>query len=518
MGKKKLLQTAGGIFIILAISRVIGFFREMLVAYRFGSGMETDAFFIANSVQSTILMIFAAGLSVAIIPVLSLIRKDGSKIEENNYISGLLNLFGILSFVMMIVGFVFAESLVKVFAMGFEGEELELAVLLTRISMPIIYFHAASAIFMAYNHSLGKFVIVSTESIVFNIPILFFLVVFYRNLGIVGLMISFLVGYVLRVGVAYLTIAKSYRYMAVLVSEKEHLKKTFLIMGPVIIGSMVGQINHIIDRTLASRLVIGSISALSYAGKAKGVVASLFLASVVTVVYPKISEYIAGGNKERLKETMTYSMNLILLMVIPALTGLMVLSYPVIKVLFFRGAFTETNVAMTSSALFFYSLGLIGAGVSLLVDKVYFALHDSKTPMKIGMIAVAINIALNFALVGSMKHNGLALATSIAGTFAATVKFLGLKKKNIGVEYRRMFETFVKAAVSSAVMGIAVYVLAFRFIDITYGEATWQFVKLMMVCLSGAAVYGISVYLLKVEEAREIVDKLAEKILFKFDN
>ena len=173
---------------------------------------------------------------------------------------------------------------------------------------------------------------------------------------------------------------------------------------------------------------------------------------------------------------------------------------------------------MTASALFFYSLGLIGSGVSLLVDKVYFSLQDSKTPMKIGMIAVAINIALNLMLVGPMKHNGLALATSISGTFAATVKFLCLRKKNIAVEYRKMFETFLKAAVSSLVMGIFVYILAFSLIDIPLGEATWQFVKLLAVCASGALVYGVMLYMLRVEEVREITGKISSKYFAKREN
>jgi putative peptidoglycan lipid II flippase len=511
MDKKKLLKTSGSIFLILSISRIIGFLREMLIAYRFGSGIETDAFFIAISIQSTIFLIFAAGLSVAVIPVLSQIKKDGGCLEESKYISGLLNLLGIISIFMMLIGFAFAEILVKIFAVGFIGKQLQLAVLLTRISMLIVIFHAVSAVLMAYNHSLGKFIVASTESIVFNIPILIFLSFFYKNLGIKGLMISFLVGYVLRVSIAYIPLAKTYKYSMVLVSEKEHLKKTLNIMGPVIIGSIVGQVNLIVDRTLASRLATGSISALSYAGKAKGVVVSLFLASVVMVVYPKISEYISRDEGEKLQGTMTYSMDLILIMVVPALTGLAVLNYPIIKVLFYRGAFTETNVAMTSSALFFYSLGLVGAGVSLLVDKVYFALHDSKTPMKIGMVAVALNIALNVILVGPMKHNGLALATSIAGTFAATVKFLGLRKKNISVEYRKMFTTFIKAAAASVVMGIAVYFAGYRIIDIYSGLVLARFAKLIGVCAIGTIVYGVMVYMLKVEEVREITDKLSSK-------
>lgn len=511
MDKRNLLRTAAGIFLVLSVSKVIGFFREMLIAYRFGSGAETDAFFIASGIHSTIYTAFAAGLAVAIIPVLSSVRSEGGRAEENRYISSLLNLFGMVSIAMMVLGYLFSEQLVKLFAIGFSGEQLRLAVFLMRIGLPMVFFHAASAIILAYNHSLGKFIIPSMESILFNVPIILYLVFFHSDLGIKGLMMGFVAGYVLRVIMAWLPLKSIWRYSPVLWSEKARYRKTLSIMFPIMIGSMVRQINHVIDRTLASRLVSGSISALSYAGRTKEVVISLFLVSVVTVVYPKISDYIAGGEKEKLQKTMTYSMNLILLMVLPTMTGLGILSYPVIKVLFFRGAFTETNVLMTSSASIFYAIGLIGAGVSLFVDKVYFALNDSKTPMKVGMMAVGVNIILNLALVGPMKHNGLALATSVAATFAATVKFVGLRKKNIDMEYRKMFRTFLQASFASIVMGAVVYILAYVVIEIPSGEALWQFAKLMSVCGAGALVYAGMLYMLRVEEFCEIIKKAFNK-------
>jgi len=276
---------------------------------------------------------------------------------------------------------------------------------------------------------------------------------------------------------------------------------------------MAGQINHIVDKTLASRLVAGSISALTYAGRTKQIVSSLFLASLVTVVYPKISDYLARDEKKKLQATMTYSINLILLIVIPALTGLIILNRPIIQTLFFRGAFTERNVFMTSSALVFYSIGLAGSGMSLLVNKVYFAMNDSFTPMKMGFLTVALNIILNLLLVGPMGHNGLALATSIAGTFSATLLFWGLRKKKISVEYRRISKVFLKATFSSIIMGVVVFLLSNNFVEIAKGEASWQFVKLIAVCGIGAIVYGLLLYIFKVEEVREIVDKSMTFIL-----
>ena len=508
MDKKNLLTTVAGIVIVLSISRVIGFFREMLIAYRFGSGMETDAFFVANGVQGMVFSLFASGLTVAMIPIIAEIRKEGTQIDENRYVSGILNCFAIISLIMILLGYIFAEPIVRVFAIGFEGEQLALAVLLTRISLPMVLLAMVSSVLVSYNHSVGKFLISSMESIFLNIPIIIYLIFFHTSFGIAGLMATIVLGSALRIIAAYWPLYGTWKYSPTFARGEGNLRKTYAIMGPILIASIAGQVNHIVDKTLASRLAVGSISALAYAQRAKGVIVSLFLATVVTIVYPKLSEYITEMKWKKLQSTMTYCMDLILLMVVPSLVGLTVLSYPIIKVLLFRGAFTENNVIMTASALFFYSWGLIGSGVSLLVDKVYFSLQDSKTPMKIGMMAVAVNIAFNLLLVGPMKHNGLALATSIAGTFAATAKFLGLRKKNIAVEYRKMFSTFLKASLASAIMGIAVYYLAFELVDIYSGLVLERFGKLLGICMSGVAVYGLMVYVLRVEEVIEVAGKI----------
>src|SRR6056297_2173045 len=254
MDKKKLLKTAGGMFIILSISRIIGFFREMLIAYRFGSGMETDAFFIASGVQGMIFALFASGLTVAMIPVIAEIRRDGNEIDESKYVSGILNAFGIVSVGMMILGYVFAEPIVRVFAIGFEGDQLDLAVLLTRISMPMVFLFMVSSVLVAYNHSVGKFLISSMESILFNIPVLIYLLFFFKEYGIVGLMASIVLGSSLRIVVAYLPLARIWKYSFTLRREKGNLKRTLTIMGPILVASLVGQVNHIVDKTLASRL------------------------------------------------------------------------------------------------------------------------------------------------------------------------------------------------------------------------------------------------------------------------
>ena len=322
---------------------------------------------------------------------------------------------------------------------------------------------------------------------------------------------SFVIGNVIRLLPSYIPLMHRWKYSFSFAKEKELIIRTATLMLPMMIGSVAGEINRIIDKTLASQLTAGSISALAYSGKLRQVVISLFVVSILTVVYPKISEHLIKNEKEKLQKTMTYSMNLIQLISIPVVVGLIVLGQDFVTVFFKRGAFTQENVIMTSTALTFYSIGILGRSVGMFTDKVYFSLNDTKTPMKAGFFSIALNIVLNLALVGPMKHNGLALATSIAAIAAGTYKFLYLRKKNIAVEYRRLFKTFLKVSISSLVMGGVVFIMSRVFVDVETGVTIVRFGKLVFMIVTGVGVYAVGLLVLQVEAFKEIITKIIVK-------
>jgi putative peptidoglycan lipid II flippase len=516
LDKGKVFKTAIGIFIIVTLSKTLGFFREMLVAYRFGSGSTTDAFYVSDSINSVIFRLAGAGLGLAVIPVLAKIKQEQSEKHVKQYTWTLCVLFSAIAIVLMVFTLIFTEPIVHVFALGFTGERLELAIRLTRIGIPIIFFNFLYAIFEAYNQSNERFFIPASSGLFLNIPIIGYLVFYHDRMGLEGLILSMVIGYGLRSLYLYLPIHKD-RIIGNRISIKDkYLKMTMGIMFPIMLSSIINYINIIVDKTLASRLVPGSISALSYAHRTTAAIDMIFIASMVTVIYPQFSQAVSIDNQERLKRMFTYGLNSILLIVIPAMIGVMILHEELIRVIFKRGAFDEVAVGMTASALFFYSLGILARGINLFINKIYYSFHDSRTTMKIGVATVGLNIILNIILVRVMAHNGLALATSIVLTLGMLVKLYFLKNKPLIIEYRKIITTGLKALVASGVMGTVLYLIMASQWFVFEGIAILQFAKLIAICLICVAVYGFMVYLLRVEVVRELTEKIHERIVKSF--
>lgn len=187
---------------------------------------------------------------------------------------------------------------------------------------------------------------------------------------------------------------------------------------PVFIGVAINELNVLVDKSLASSLVSGSISALNYANKLNSLILGVFISAITTVIFPLLAKESNSGNIKGMKMIMRYGVNLILLITIPATVGLIVLAKPIVEVAFETGEFDATATIMTTQALIFYSLGLVAMALRLLITKVYYSLQDTKTPMVNSAISVGFNIVLNIILVRFMTHAGLALATSIATIIA----------------------------------------------------------------------------------------------------
>lgn len=430
MKKTTMIKATIGIMAITSFSKLTGFFREVMIAYRFGSDFGTDAYFITNTIYAVIFGFAGAGLGAAIIPVISRIR-DEKRTTEEDYIGNITTFFTLVSLLLITFSFLFAKPLVKVFAVGFTGAQLDTAVSYLRIGLPVIFCNFMYSIYEAYSHSKNRFYMVASGGIVMNAVIVVYLALFYERFGIPGLIVSNILAYGLRALYIYMPLRKTRGKLLRLDIRNEYLRATYNIMLPIMISSIISYINLAIDRTLASTLVEGSISALKYASQVRTSVNGLLITSMVTVIYPSFSEWIVKDDKEKLKKMFTYAVSMITILVIPITVGIMTLNKEIVDVVYSRGAFNAEDALMTSSALFYYSIGMAGSGMGMFLNKVYYAYHDSRTTMKTGIIAVMLNIILNLILVRYMAHNGLALATSIVALFHTALNFWLLRKKNL---------------------------------------------------------------------------------------
>ena len=515
MSKSRQAAKSALIIIIFTLgSKFLGFFREVLIASEFGSGIETDTFFVAMTATTLITGFLSSAISTTFIPVLSEIESKEGKKGKVEHSNNMINIIFAISIILVIGGWLAAPVIVKVLARGFQGNQFELAVQLTRIGLPMILFGGVIGVFTGYLQSEQRFTSSAAVGFPFNFVYIFFLLFLSSKFGIKGLMVAS----VIAVGSQFLiqipeAISSGYKYVFKFDLKDKYITKVILLSLPVLVGVAINDLNAIVDRTLASSLVSGSISALNYANKLNGLILGVFISAITTVIFPLLSKESNSDNISAMKKIMSYGINLILLITVPATVGLIVLATPIVEIAFQRGSFDATATFMTSQALIFYSIGLVAMALRLLLNRVYYSLQDTKTPMVNGAISVAFNIALNLIFVKFMAHSGLALATSIAITTATLLLLYGLKKKIGPLGTKGYITTFIKTGLASGVMGVVAYLIYHEMYGVLGVSKLYNLISLVVAVGVGVIVYLVLCYLFGVEEVRYVVGKVRERFI-----
>lgn len=514
----KSTQAAAKSIIIMMIftlgSKLLGFFREMLIAAKFGSGMETDTFFIALTVTGLVTGFIGNAISTTFIPILSEIDSREGKKYKIEHTNNIVNVIFIVSILLVLVGWLCSPIIIKLLAKGFQGNQFNLTVKLTRIGLPMLLFSGFIGVFTGYLQSEQRFTSTAAVGFPFNFVYIFFLLFLTNKYGIEGLMVTSVVAMASQVLILVPEIrCTGYKYNFRFNFKDRYIKQIISLSLPVFIGVAINDLNTIVDKTLASSLIEGSISALNYANKLIGLILGVFISAITTVIFPMLAKELNGTNYDSMKKIMAYGINLILLITIPAMIGLIILSTPIVEIAFQRGVFDINATIMTSQALIFYSLGLVSMALNLLITRVYYSLQDTKTPMINGAISVVLNVILNIILVKFMEHSGLALATSLATTISTILLFYGLKKKIGSLGTKAYITTLIRSGIASGIMGAISYVAYNQIYAILGVSKLYNLISLMIAVGLGIIVYGVLCYIFKVEEVRDIVNKIKTRLI-----
>ena len=439
--------------------------------------------------------------------------KDGDEAAVR-YTNNIFNVVILICVVLAIIGAVFAPQVVKLFALGFKGETLSKAIYYTRIMLLGIPFLGISYIMMAYLQVKENFIIPGLMSVPYNACIIITILLSIKSSPYIlpfGALIGLLGQFLFQLPFA---MKKGYKYIPYISFKDEYLKKMLWLVGPVLIGVAVNQINTIVDRTIASTLVEGSISALNYANKLNQFVMGMFIVSISSVVYPMLSKLSTENNKVEFNKSIITAMNTVILLVIPISVGAIILSTPIVKILFQRGEFDARATYMTSVALVFYSVGMIGFGLRDILGKIFYSLQDTKTPMINGAIAMGLNIILNISFVKftNMQLAGLALATSISALTTIILLFINLRIKIGPFGEKLVISVFIKSLISALLMAIVTRFVYNNLASLLGSGMLKEILTLGISILSGAIVYGICVILLKVKEVNLILDTVKSKV------
>lgn len=500
-------KTAIIIMIITIFSKVFGFFRELVLSYFYGASATSDAYLISLTIPAVIFSFIGAGLSTGFIPMFSQIREKHGESDANKFTSNLVNILILVSTILVVIGLIFTEPIVKLFASGFKGETLAMAIRFTKLSLVGIYFTGTTYIYSAYLQLNNRFLTPALIGIPYNIIIMIAIAISANN-DPLFLILGSVIATSSQLFILLPSIKKTgYRHNFTINFKDEHLKNLMIIALPVIIGVSVNQINTLVDRTIASGLVVGGISALNYANRLNGFVQGLIVAPVATVLYPSISKMAANDNIKGLKSAINESMNSISILIMPITVGAMIFAEPIIKLLFGRGAFDSNAIILTTSALLFYSIGMIGFGLRDILSRAFYSQQDTKTPMINSSIAVVMNIVLNIVLSRYLGIGGLALATSISALFSTGLLLLNLRRKIGPLGLKKTVITFSKVIVASLIMGIIAW-LVYRVFIVRVVEE----VALIIAIVIGALAYFGIIFNLKIDEVDSMTNLIKTRL------
>lgn len=510
----KVAKAAVGLMAATLVSKILGFGRELVLASAYGASGTSDAFLVAMNIPAVIFTAIGTSLGTAFIPLYCDVNsKDGEK-ASNKFTNNVFNIVVLICVVFSILGAIFTPQIVKLFAVGFEGETLSQSIYFTRVMILGIALLGMSYIMMAYLQVKDNFIVPGLMPVPYNILIIISIIVSTKlSLALLpwGALTGLSLQFLFQLPFA---MKKGYRYQPYVNLGDEHLKKMLWLIAPVLIGVAVNQINTIVDRTIASTLVEGSISALNYATKLNQFVMGMFIVSISSVVYPMLSKLTSENNKEKFNKSIRTSVNTVVLLVIPISVGAIILANPIVKLLFQRGEFDQRATYMTSVALVFYSIGMIGFGLRDILGKVFYSLQDTKTPMINGAIAMILNIILNICFVKftNMQLSGLAFATSISALVTIILLFISLRKKIGAFGGKSILVVMIKSLVSAVLMGI-VTSIAHDIIGNIIGNGFIKEALTLFLSISiGAIIYGTSIIILKVDEVNLVLDSIKSKI------
>jgi putative peptidoglycan lipid II flippase len=501
--QEHLTRATGVVGIYTLLSRILGLIRDMVIAFFFGSGMVADAFLVAFRIPNLLRRLFAEGsLTVAFIPIFTELLKRKGKEEAFLMARAALTLVSLILVFITLLGILLAPWIVKILAFGWHGleDKFELTVLLTRIMFPYILLVSLTAVFMGILNSMRHFAAPAAAPIFLNLGIILATLWLAPHFSqpIIGTAIGVLIGGILQVGLQIpwllqegLSLVPGWRL------DHPALKRIGLLLLPAILGSAIYQINQMVNTLLATYLPEGSVSWLYYADRVTEFPLGIFAIAISTAALPSLAKQAAEKDTTHLRETFSHSLRMVFFIILPTMIGLMVLRGPVFQVLFQRGAFNPQSTRMASQAFFCYSLGLWAfAGIKVIVNG-FYALQDTRTPVKIAIMTLLANLFFALILIGPFKHRGLALALSLSSSLQFILLAFFLKRKAPILAVKPILITISKSLCASLIMGVCVYLLyAWTWLSQPCLAFSKQILLLAGLILSGLIIYLIMAKLL----------------------
>ena len=486
-----------GIVFFTAIAKILGFVRELLLSYFFGATGISDAYLISQTIPGTIFQLVGTGMTTCFIPVYYKVLQEKGRSSGDKFTNQIISV--VFLFSTCAIGIVWAQTplVVKLFASGFQGETLHYAIVFTRIGISSLYFSTLLYVYNSYLQANNIFAPTAFAAIPNSLVIIASII-----LGACWNIMALSIGSVLATAVQLILLWYPIRKLGFRLRlnfqwNDPFTKQFFCLMLPVIFGVSINEVNMLVDRTVASSISVGGISALTYANSLIMFIQGGLVQPIITVFYPKLTSLATENNVGKLRQMIEKAVEIILAILFPITVGMILFSGPITEMLFGRGAFDSNASRLTASAVLFYSIGLIPIGLREIVSRLCYVFGDTKTPMKNATVGMLINIVLNLTLSRLIGIGGVAFSTSIAAFVTVVLIWIKCKRSFTDRLPRIDKREVVKVSVASLVMGM-VAALVYSNIEIN------SFVRLFLTVMIATIVYFSLLFALKAKVFMEV--------------
>lgn len=508
MKKSSIIKSTAIVTVMALMTKVIGFFRDWLIVYKFGADIQTDAYKIAASIPDTIFVIIGLAISTAFLPILSRIKIKRNAEEMHGFANNIINILLIISLAIFFIAGFFPDKIVSVLTDGGNTNPatIKIAIELTRITLFNILFLSINACFTALLQVYEDFVIPSILGLFFNIPIILYLLIF-RDFNVYGLTVANVIGNLLRVLVQIPSLKKhGYKYKLFINIKDKEVHRMMMLIIPVVIGAGANSINMVVDKKIASGLATGAVTTLDNAQLLITFINTAVTTSITNVIYPVLANRINEGKHKEFLELLSKTLIYLGIFLVPISIGTAIYSEQIIRFVYEKAYSNKEAVILAAAALLGYSFGILFTGIRDLLNSTLFSMGKTKVTAFNGIVGVTVNITFSVILSKRIGIIGISLASSISMFVTSLLLLNSIVKLQGKLDVKSLFTKMGKIIVSGAIMTI--------FVMFVYNKAIGISVifQLLLGGMVGAAVYLVSIYILKLDEVMDIMNMIRKKI------
>jgi putative peptidoglycan lipid II flippase len=457
-------KTTFRLMIILFISKVIGFLRQITLNYLFGVSFLSDAYLTAVQVPVQLIEVFTSCVIFVFLPEYTKIREEEGHSASDYYTKQILGILMAFSSVVFLIVQICPGVIIRLFAPGYSGEQIELSINFLRITMLCIFFISATQLFSSYLQANHSFIAPAMVTILSNlVTILSFFFAVKTKIGIWALPIGFLLAKVIEIVFLTPFIKQSGFDKSAPIPQhgRYDVKRAAFLLIPLFIGSSTSQINLMIDRGMASTVGEGAVSVMTNAALIKNLFEGIFVTAIITVVFPTFSSHFVKEDYAALKKDFEKSFNLINFTIFPIAIMTVAYALPITRIVYERGAFSATDSVRVAEVLGEYGIYLLFSGLQVLFTRLFYSVQDTKTPMYVSLVSVGVHAALSFIFVQYWGLMGIVRASSISIFLSIIIFYYLLRKKMGAVEGLSLIKEGAKA-ITSSFIAVTASLLVFK--------------------------------------------------------